>query len=158
MSNRLPLLEIEDARLLFPNFSGKEKTYNRKGDRNFCVAIEDEKMAQKLIADGWNVRVLQPRDEDELPLHYLQVAVRFDNFPPNIFLVNKRGKPIRLDEESVDALDNADILSADLLINPSHWETKDGKSGIKAYLRTMYVVIQEDRFAAKYASDEYPQE
>ena len=153
MSNRLPPLEIEDARLLFPNFSGKEKTYNREGDRNFCVVIDDEEMVKKLIADGWNVRVLPPRDEDEAPLHYIQVAVRFDNFPPNIFLVNKRSKPVRLDEESVDVLDNADIQSVDLLINPSHWQA-NGKSGIKAYLRTMYVVIQEDRFAAKYACDE----
>lgn len=153
MSNRLPPLEIEDARLLFPNFSGKESKYNREGDRNFCVVIEDEEMAQKLINDGWNVRALQPRDEGESPLHYIQVAVRFDNFPPNIFLVTKRGKPARLDEESVDTLDFADIQSADMIINPSHWEAND-KSGIKAYLRTMYVVIQEDRFAAKYAHEE----
>lgn len=153
MSNRLPPLEIEDARLLFPNFSGKESKYNREGDRNFCVEIEDHEMAQKLIDDGWNIRILQPRDEGEAPLHYLQVAVRFDNFPPNIYMVNKRGKPVRLDEESVNALDIADIVSADLIINPSQWEV-NGKSGIKAYLRTMYVVIQEDRFAEKYAYNE----
>lgn len=153
MSNRLPPLEIEDARLLFPNFSGKESKYNREGDRNFCVVIEDEEMAQKLINDGWNVRALQPRDEGESPLHYIRVAVRFDNFPPNIFLVTGRNKPAQLDEESVDTLDFADIQSADMIINPSHWEA-NGKSGIKAYLRTMYVVIQEDRFAAKYAHEE----
>lgn len=157
MSKRLPPLEIEDARLIYPNFSGKEKTYNREGDRNFCVVIEDEDLAQKLIDDGWNIRVLRPRDENEHPLHYLQVAVRFDNFPPNIFMVTKRGKPTRLDEESVDTLDFADIQSADMLINPSHWEA-NGKSGIKAYLRTLYVVIQEDKFAKKYAEEEYPQE
>ena len=154
MSNRLPPLEIEDARIVFrPNFSGKESKYNREGDRNFCVAIDDAEMAQRLIDDGWNIRVKPPIDEGGEPLYYLQVAVRFDNFPPNIFLVNKRSKPVRLDEESVDVLDNADIQSVDLLINPSHWEA-NGKSGIKAYLRTMYVVIQEDRFAAKYACDE----
>lgn len=153
MSNRLPPLEIEDARLLFPNFSGKESKYNREGDRNFCVVIEDEEMAQKLINDGWNVRALQPRDEGESPLHYIQVAVRFDNFPPNIFLVTGRNEPAQLDEESVDTLDFADIQSADMIINPSHWEA-NGKSGIKAYLRTMYVVIQEDRFAEKYACAE----
>ena len=81
------------------------------------------------------------------------MAGMFDNIPPNIFLVTGRNKPARQDEESVDTLDFADIQSADMIINPSHWEA-NGKSGIKAYLRTMYVVIQEDRFAAKYAHEE----
>jgi hypothetical protein len=141
---------MEGVRIIFRNFSGKEGQYNREGDRNFAVLL-DEKTADMMAADGWNVKMLKPRDDDEaaVPQAYLPVAVNFRGRPPRIVLITSRNRT-NLDESQVEMLDWVDILNVDLIVRPYEW-TVNGKSGIKAYLQSMYITIEEDPLEAKYS-------
>ena len=138
---------VENAKIAFKNFSGKEGQFNPEGKRNFCLILDPE-LAEKLHADGWNVRTLIPKDDDEIPQPYIQVSVSFLAKPPKIVLVTSRGKTL-LTEETVGMLDWAEITNVDLSVTPYQWSVA-GKNGVKAYLKNMYVTIQEDEFEKKY--------
>jgi hypothetical protein len=145
-------IAIEDAQIGFRNFSGKAGQYNAEGNRNFCVFLEAD-LGHKLEEDGWNVRWLQPKDESEDMKPYLQVAVSYANKPPKMLLISSKGQNL-LNEDTVNILDWAEIKSVDLIITPYNWTiqkgTKNEKSGVKAYIKSMYVTIAEDEFEQKY--------
>lgn len=143
---------MEGVRIVFRNFSGREGKYNREGDRNFGVILPDD-VAEAMLADGWAVKYLKPRedDEDETETPWLAVSVNFDKGrPPKIMLVTERGRTT-LDERTIDTLDWAVITNVDLIVRPYHWEVS-GRDGVKAYLQSMYVTIEEDELERKYAA------
>lgn len=138
---------IENAKIIFSNFSGKSGQFNREGDRNFCVLLDPEQ-ASMLKNDGWNVKLLKPREEGDEPQSYLPVKVKFSKRPPKIVLVSGSGKSF-ITENDINILDWADIEYVDMTVNPYEWDN-NGKSGITAYLKDMYVIIVEDPFEQKY--------
>lgn len=143
-------LTIKNAKLFSRNFSGKEGKYNPPGRRNFCVFIDDLRMAEQMKEDGWNIRFLEPRDENEDRRAFMQVAVSYRNRPPKVVLVSSRGQTL-LGEEELDMLDWAEIENVDLTINPSHWNN-NGRAGIKAYLRSIFITIVEDELDQLYSN------
>lgn len=155
------ILQIDDARITFKNFSGAPSQYNRKGDRNFAVIIDDEALADELINDknaygvGWNVKVKPPRDADEDPFIYLGVKVKFNDFGPNVYLKSGNNM-VRLDAETIGCLDSIAIASVDLDIRPYDSEV-NGKPYRSAYLQGMCVTQRiDDRFADRYESQSDP--
>jgi len=153
MADQAKTFMVEDARIIFRNFSGKEGQYNREGDRNFAVVLTPD-VADQMLTDGWNVRYLEPREEEDEPTPYIQVAVNFSNRPPRIVLLTSTTRT-QLDESAVDVLDWADIQTADLIARGYDWSV-NGKTGTKAYLQSLFITIEEDALERKYAINENP--
>lgn len=151
------IMQVDDARLIYRNFRGEGSKFNREGDRNFSLYIDDEDIADAMQNDkneygvGWNVKIKPPRDEDDSAFMHLQVKVRFNDRGPNVYLVTGDNM-VRLDESNIDILDKIDIASADLDIRPYDDEF-NGRPFRSAYLQSLRVVqdLSRDRFAARYS-------
>lgn len=143
-------LKIENAHIIYKNFAGNRDQYH-PGRRSFSVVLE-EADANILEADGWNVRHRPSKADPDEIIHTLPVEARFDIFPPRVVMIGETSKRVTfLDENTIGQLDTAAIKNFDLLISPSRW-TAAGKTGIKAYLKTAYVTIEEDDLDLKYAA------
>ena len=150
------ILQIDDARIIYRNFAGIGSKFNREGDRNFAVIIPNQEIADELIEAGWNVKIKPPRDDQDMPFMYLPVKIKFNDRGPNVYLVTgDRRNP--LNEETIGCIDDIDISSVNLDIRPYDWEV-NGKAGRTAYLQAMEVIQEIDRFAARYAEEEHPEE
>ena len=145
------ILQIDDARIVYRNFSGVGSKFNREGDRNFAVIIPDQEQADALINEGWNVKIKPPRDEDDSPFMYLPVKIKFNDRGPNCYLATGN-RMNRLDEESICCLDDVDILSVDMDLRPYDWEV-NGKTGRTAYLQSIKVTQEIDRFASRFEEE-----
>lgn len=143
-------LRIKNAHIFYRNFAGKERApYNKEGDRNFCVEL-DEGTARYLMDQGW-ARIksqVDPDDDQATSVWYIQVRVRYDNYPPSVYLVTSKKR--LLNDHTVMLLDDADIEKADIVIRGSYYDYL-GKTGYTPYLTRGYITIVEDEFDMAYA-------
>lgn len=144
---------IEDARLIFKNFSGRPGPYNAAGVLSFSVALDDVERAQELEAQEWNVKWPKPKpgiaEEDDERTPHLPIGLRWDRLPPRVVLISSKAK-VLLGEEDISVLDTIDIAKCDLVIRSRWWED-NGEWKIKAMLKSMFVWIDEDPLEKKYA-------
>lgn len=142
---------VEGTRLIYRNFAGKIGPYNATGQREFSVVLPMEE-ADRLASLGWNVKIKEPQEEGDEPFAFITVKVNFKFKPPRIVIMTTKART-QLDEDGVAVLDYADINFADVICNASYWTT-NGKSGISAYCKSLFVQIEEDALEQKYAINE----
>lgn len=147
---------FEDARLVFKNFKGEAGMYNREGERSFHVLLNPD-IAEQMIRDGWNVKFLNKRPDDdpnEPSQAHIEVKVSYDVKPPRIIVITSTNRT-EYSQKNVETLDYLDMRKVDFIINPFNWVMHKGtpqeKSGVSAYLKTMFVWINEDYLEQKYS-------
>jgi hypothetical protein len=151
---KIPPVLLENREIIFRNFSGLEGRFNNAGNRNFCVKLSDAE-AERMLADGWNVKWLQPREEGDNPQAYLKIRVKYSDNPkakpPRVILITKRGKT-PLDESMINILDWAEITNVDLIFRGwAHGLVHGRDDMLAAYVNSIYVTIREDALEQKYA-------
>lgn len=144
---------MENAKILFKNFSGAEKTYNgsiinEAGKRNICVSIDNPECADWLRDHGVTVKTTKGSENYD-PEDYVPVHLGY-KFPPVIKRHAGR-TTVSLNEETVGQLDQERILCADLVINPSPRKNGDG---LKCWLRSAHFEVEDDPFAYKYSEED----
>ena len=81
---------------------------------------------------------------------YLPVKIKFNSRGPAAYVVSG-DQVTKLNEDTIDMLDEIDIQSVDMDIRPYDWEV-NGKEGRSAYLEAINVIQNIDRFGARYAN------
>lgn len=153
-------IAIENARIMFRNFEGREERYNQQGERNFKLVIDDPDFAQILLERGWRVKIYPPKKEGDDPFIVLKVKVnyRFKQLAPKIYQHTKKSD-ILLTEADVADMDYCEFENIDMVLRPRYLPNEDtGETEIKAYLAELHAVLVEDYFEEKYAREEYPRE
>ena len=156
--DNVTIRDLSGRHILFRNLEGRKDAYNVNGQRSFHIILDSD-FAKVLEKDGWNIRWRPARDEGEPPTPTLQLFARYDVMPPKIWIVTKNKKTL-LDENTVKSFDWAEIDKLSLTVRPYQYEF-NGKYGIKAMVKTMYVTIVEDELDAEYydiATDGEPEE
>lgn len=170
------VLQINNARITYKNFEGRATDFNDEGKRNFSliiaggtfddgsgpVEVDANEMAQALMGltneygDGWNVKIKPPYEDGEDPFMHMKVNVSTKRSCPPIY-VNSAGNVRRLDEETMGTIDHIAIRCVNLDIRP-YDDKMHGRSFRTAYLDSIEVIQEIDRFTARYAEEEFPEE
>jgi hypothetical protein len=151
---RVSDINITNGEIAYSNFSGRPTVYKPEGGNRTVTFVIPNDVAMDYQEAGWKIRRQEfPNDPDREPRYLLEATLTFrmkNGQPrdPKIFIV-RPDSLVHVTEETVDALDRAEIISADAVIGPFYWE-HGNKRGIKAYINSLYITIKENPIDEKY--------
>ena len=172
-------LNVENAAMIYKNFSGKPTFVNPQGGkRTFSLALNKE-FGERLSDMGWNVKVKEVKDqleegektrtvswqdyvstystEFDHALIYTEIVVNENSeYPPNIYKVsefNGEKTMALIPPEQWFRLDESELVNIDVAIHPyAHGRSMMNPNAKKGYLKSMYAMaVPVNDFGGKYA-------
>ena len=143
-------ITIRDAAIMpgqWRNFAGRVTDFNKTGKREINIALPQD-VAEAIAADGLNVKSYENQDGDVT--YRLKAFISYAIKTPQIYLISG-GQKTLLSEDLIGILDDADIVKADLTIQPSYWDV-NGRNGYSAYVSKAYITIVQDELDEEYAN------
>lgn len=139
--------------IIFRNLSGGPTVFNPNNkDRTFAVVIDDMDFVNSLISEGWKVKIFEPKRDGDIPKGHITVKAQFKPVVPKIFIEREDGSHVRLTEETIGILDDADILNVRLAINGRQvFPNGGGEPYPKAYVAEMVVKLAPSIFGIDYS-------
>lgn len=148
-----PQVTLENVPIVYKNFLGEKGQYNEQGERSFNIIIEDPEIADKMLADGFNLKPWLDEDGN-VSAHHFQVKVNYDKSkrPPRIYRVTQEGRRQQfLDAQTVGMLDSVTVTSVDITLGTWIWREAP-LPNVSAYCNVMYANVEEDPLDVKYAA------
>lgn len=135
------------------NFSGTPSKLNPTGGKRTFNLVLPEDIAQEFMDEGWRVKSIPPRDDQDDVLYFTEIVLNMDKkIEPDIYLCSEYGgrkRKTRLHGDDVNVLDDIRFARADVNIYP-HQHDK----GIKGHCNQLVVIqARNDLFDGDY--DEY---
>lgn len=175
----VPNVLFENCNIDFSNFAGEGSKYNKAGERDFTLSINDEESATALRDQGWGMQAVtnNPAERERLEAagwrnvklneyvdetkFRLKVKISFNPPSPRIApskITTYCGRVVTdISEAAAAKLDGliGRFESVDVEVRPRWWlDDATNEWNIKAYLHDMRIVLQSSKLDEKYAAYE----
>lgn len=172
-------LNVEQAGMIYKNFSGKPTKVNPAGGKRTFSLVLTKEYAERLDSQGWNIKVKEIRDqlqdgemtrtvswsdyinnyqtEFDHALIYTEIVVNENSeYPPRIYKVsefNGEKTMALVPPEQWFRMDESELMNVDVVIHPyTHGRSIANPDAKKGYLKSMYAMaVPVNDFGGKYA-------
>lgn len=151
-NERPGIVMLRHVEVPFKNFIGAPTNLHRDGEQPNFTCVISEQDAEALKAQQWSgIGIIAPGRPGDPVRHRVNIKVGFRKSPPNLaFKYENDSRLHPVTEETLNLLQELNILYVDVSFEPSYWSRPTGEYGFTPYVRTLVATVSEDPLAREY--------